>query len=646
MAGKTSKSLVSTETLTSLAMLKVHVDQQQDYLDYLRPFVLQSLVVHKPDPVKDIDVQDLIRTDFGLEIPARAVQIVLRRLSRQYSLKRDHGVYRINGELPDPRIASKKAVAGRHIQAVLSGLVTFSKDTSKPLANEDEAVTAICSFLTQFNIPCLQAYLRGTAIPTIEGQHQAQIALVGKYVVTLQNTDPERFDSFLVVLRGHMLANALLCPDLKDAPRSYKHGTFYLDTPLLVRWLGLEGGPRQATVKSLISLLRSLGGTVATFSHLRDELESVIRGAAQYVESRSGRGAVVAEARRRGTTRSDLLVLAGRLDDALEDARIEIRDTPRYIEKFQIDETAFENVLGDEISYFNPRAKEIDINSVRSIYVLRAGTSVAILERAKAVLVTSNAGFARAAFEYGKRHIESREVSSVITDFSLANMAWLKAPLGAPGVPMKELLAFSYAALEPPPGLFEKYLGEIDRLERQGKITARDHQLLRSSRVASVELMNLTLGEEDALTEETITETLKRVTEEIQEEGSKKYKKEQVAHAKTRKKLVEQRMIRERVQTQLYWRCQRHARACAWCVSTVVGSTLVVGMAGAGLQSNNEIVGWTLFAASGVAAVGTLGNLIFGTSVRDIHEKVQDRCLAWFIRRKSAETGLDFSEPK
>ena len=599
MAGKTSKSLVSTETLTSLAMLKVHVDQQQDYLDYLRPFVLHSLVVHEPDPVKDIDVQDLIRTDFGLEIPARAVQIVLKRLSRRYSLKRDHGVYRINGELPDPRIASKKAVAGRHIQAVLSGLVAYSKDTSKPLANEDEAVTAICSFLTQFNIPCLRAYLRGTAIPTIEGLHQAQIALVGRYVVTLQNTDPERFDSFLVVLRGHMLANALLCPDLKDAPRSYKHVTFYLDTPLLVRWL------------------------------------------------RSGRGAVVAEARRRGTTRSDLLVLAGRLDDALEDARIEIRDTPRYIDKFQIDETTFENVLGDEISYFNPRAKEIDINSVRSIYVLRAGTSVAILERAKAVLVTSNAGFARAAFEYGKRHIESREVSSVITDFSLANMAWLKAPLGAPGVPMKELLAFSYAALEPPPGLFEKYLIEIDRLERQGKITARDHQLLRSSHVASVELMNLTLGEEDALTEETITEMLKRVTEEIQEEGSKKYKKEQAAHAKTKNELAEQRMVRERVQAHLYWRCQRHARACAWCVSTAVALTLAVGlMAGAGLQSSNGIVGWMLFVASGIMAVGTLVNLILGTSVRNIHKKVQDRCLAWFIRRKSAETGLDFSEPK
>ena len=144
------------------------------------------------------------------------------------------------------------------------------------------------------------------------------------------------------------------------------------------------------------------------------------------------------------------------------------------------------------------------LRGVRSIYVLREGTSPKIVERSKAVLVTSNAGFSQAAFQYGQRHEASREVSSVITDFSLANMAWLKAPLGAPAVPMTELLAFSYAALQPSMELFEKYLSEIEKLEKQGKITARDHQLLRSSQLAQAELMNLTLGEEDALTEQTV----------------------------------------------------------------------------------------------------------------------------------------------
>ena len=626
-------------------MLKVHVDRGQDYLDYLRPFILQVLVAHTPDRVTDAIVRDLIRADFGLEIPDRAVQVVLKRLSRQYPLKKVDGVYRITGELPDPRIGTEKAKAIRHINAVVAGLCEFSKGTAKPIGSPDEAVTAICAFLTQFNIPCLRAYLRGTAIPTIAGQQHPQIILVSTYVLALQNTDPECFESFLVVVKGHMLANALLCPDLQNAPKSYKGVTFYLDTPLLVRQLGLEGEPKQAAVNSLVALLLNLGATVATFSHLRDELERVITGAAQHIESADGRGAIVMDARRRGTTRSDLLVLTGQIDDKLKDARIDVLSTPQYNEDFQIDETAFEKALGDEVSYLNPRAKEHDVNSVRSIYVLRASISPTIVERSKATVVTSNAGFSRAAFQYGQRHEASRDVSSVITDFSLANMAWLKAPLGATAVPMTELLAFSYAALQPSKELLEKYLSEIEKLEKQGKITERDHQLLRSSQLAQSELMNLTLGEEDALTEQTVAETLKRVTEEIKKEESDQYRMERAAHQETQEQLAEQRTIKTLVQERLYWRCRWRSTVCAWCASTIIAALLTGGLAASvGLRSNNPILGWLLVAASGVLILLSLGNLIFGTSIRHLHEEVRSHCLAWLISREAAATGLDLTE--
>ena len=637
---------MSAETLTSLAMLKVHVDQEQDYLDYLRPFVLHVLVRNTPDLITDTVVRKHIRSDFGLEIPDRAVQIVLRRLSRKYPLKKERGLYRIAGELPDPGIDAEKADATRHINAVISGLCEFSKDTVKPIANDGEAVTAVCAFLTQFSIPCLRAYLRGTAIPTIEGQNDLQIVLVSKYVLELQNTDPNRFDSFLVVVKGHMLANALLCPDLQSAPKSYKGVTFYLDTPLLVRQFGLEGKPKQETVNNLIDLLDNLGAIVATFSHSRDELEQVITGAARHIESRNGRGAIVMDARQRGTTKSDLLVLVGQLDDKLKDAGIDVLNTPRHMEEFQIDELEFGNALDDEVSYFNPGARQCDIDSVRSIYVLRARTAPAILERSKAALVTSNDGFARAAFKYGQRHETSQEVSSVITDFSLANMAWLKAPLGAPAIPTAELLAFSYAALQPSKKLFEKYLIEIEKLEKSGKIDARDHQLLRSSQLAQAELMNLTLGEEDALTEQTLTETLKRVTEEIKREESNKYEMEQAAHQATQAQLAEQHTVRKHVLERLYWRCQRQATLCAWIASIFIvvlltGSLLASGI---GLGSDNPIVGRLLGVASGVLILFSLGNLIFGTTVRRLHERMQARFLAWNLRRKASETGLDLTE--
>ena len=269
------------------------------------------------------------------------------------------------------------------------------------------------------------------------------------YVIHISDTDPSRFDSFMVLVQGHMLANALLCPDL-NPDQLFNDVTFYLDTPLIIQLLGLEGSRKRDAVQELIRLLAELGGEIAMFSHCREELERVIRGAADGIASTTrGRGAIVLEARRRGTTRSDLFILLGQLNEKLAQLGTRTKPTPTYIDRYQIDENVLEEVLDDEVSYYNERAKEFDINSVRSVYVLRRSTRAWSIERCKAILVTSNSGFADAAWRFGQEHEPSQGVSSVIADFSLANVSWLKCPVGAPKLPVMEVIAFSYAALQP-----------------------------------------------------------------------------------------------------------------------------------------------------------------------------------------------------
>ena len=286
---------MATNTLTSLAILKVNIDQGKDYLDYLRPFIMQILVEQKPDPVTNSVISKHIRDRFGLEIPERTVQIVLKRISKRYSLKRDHGVYRITGDLPDPQITAKQSAAERHIATILGGLRQFSQDTMHPISSDEVAIGAICTFLAEFDVTCLRAYLRGTAIPTLERAHRTDIVLVSEYVQHVQRNEPERFNSFLLLVQGHMLANALLCPDLHHALNSYQNVTFYLDTPLLVRRLGMEGEAKQSATRALIDLLSNLGGKIVAFSHSREELQRVLQGAANYLETSSGRGTIIKE---------------------------------------------------------------------------------------------------------------------------------------------------------------------------------------------------------------------------------------------------------------------------------------------------------------------------------------------------------------
>jgi hypothetical protein len=305
----------------------------------------------------------------------------------------------------------------------------------------------------------------------------------------------------------------------------------------------------------------------------------------------------------------------------------------------------FEAYLDDEVSYYNQKAKLYDINSVRSIFALRKGITPSSVEKCRALLVTSNSGFAQAAWKYGQQYEASREVSTVIADFSLANMAWLKAPMGAPSLPTTEVLAFSYAALQPSKGLLNRYLAEIDKLESQGKITERDHQLLRSSVQAQDELMSLTLGEEKALTEGIVSETLRRVSNEIKKEESEKLAAEQEAHRKTKEKLDAQRAERNGILKALYWRCHQKSKICAWFFSSLVELLLLAGLvAGLGLSFRCPIFRWVLIIGVGALLLLTFMNLCFGTTVKRLHQRIQDRCATWFITRDAKAIGLSLGD--
>lgn len=632
---------MQSSTLTSLAMLKVTIDHGGDYLNYLRPFIFQVLTDHRSQNVADSGVTDsgvreLIRTDFGLDIPEKTIQMVLKSIVRRSFLVKEHGRYRISGDLPDPGLSAKKSDAGRHIQAVLSGLVRFSRSTPKPLTDDDHAEKALHKFLVEFDIPCLRAYVYATVIPNIDEKHGTDIVLVSKYFLHLEKNDPERHRSFMIMVQGHMLANALLCPDLYNAPKFFKGTTFYFDTPLLLRWLGLEGEQKKNAADDLCRLLRDLGATVAVFSHTHEELEQVITNTAARIDSPDGYGPIVMEARRRNTTPSDLLLLVGRVGGKLKEAGIAMKKTPQYDPKFQIDETKFEQALEDErVFYNNPYALRDDINSVRSIYALRKGRTSNMLEKSIAVLVTSNVKLAQAAFGYMQKNEYLGKVSSIITDFSLANIAWLKAPLGAKNLPYTRAISFAYAALQPTPILLKRYLQEINKLENDGTITERDHQILRSH-VAEDKFMHLTLGDEKAFTRETIMETLERVTNEITEKAAEE-------HRETQKQLEHEHTEKIKIQERLYWHLNGMAKRRSWIISGLIVIFLVVGLLISifKLQASMPILSIVFACGTVVFSILSFLNLTWGFTVENLHKKIYSCYFTRLLKREKKAMGLE-----
>ncbi len=325
----------------------------------------------------------------------------------------------------------------------------------------------------------------------------------------------------MILCEGNMLANALLCPDMMHAKSNYENVTFYFDTRILLSLLRLDTNYRVKVSFDLIDVLIKLKAKLCYFSHSLIEVENIILGASHNVSNQQISYPVLTAARQRRMTSSDLFLLSETVRDELNKLNISLVETPKYNGNFdfQIDEHVFDNLLEKEISYFNPKAKDNDINSVRSVYCFRKDIVSKRIEDCGFIFVTTNSAYALSADIYNKSIDTHNQISPVITDYSLMNVSWLKLPLEATNIPQTELISLIYSALEPPIPFMNKVLEEIDKLVENGQISADIHQLLRTKYIIE-ELYSFTTGDKSALTEQTIL----NIVENIKDEGRKETK--------------------------------------------------------------------------------------------------------------------------
>lgn len=621
-------------------MLKVNKDvRDTDYVDYLQPFVLEVLRSHRPDPVHDQTVADHLKTDFGLWVPNRGIQLVLGRLRRPGVVEKRDGVFRLAGDIPDTGMPLRQSDAKRRIDVLLNQIVDFANEEFAVSWTSDDAADVLKGYLSEFGIECLRTYLHYTALPDIPKKVPKDIRVIHTFVREAHRNSVERFDNFILVVKGNMLANALLCPDIQSLQQKFDRVTFYLDTGFLLRVLGLGSQAQNEAARDLLRLITELRGRLAVFEHTIEEVIRVSKSAEANFNKLGTVPFIVRELRSRGQSASDIALVRSQLDRRLNEFHIQRRQAPKHIEEYQIDESILDGALEDEIGYHNPQARVHDLDCIRSVFTLRRDARPVRLEDARAVFVTTNSDLARAAYAFGKQYEHSREVSPVITDFSLANVAWLKAPLGAPDLPEREVLAACYAALEPPAELWGKYLTEVDKLKESSQITEHDHEFLRYDLLAREELMDLTRGEIDALSRETIPQILERAKAAIVAEERDKV--EQLAKENQRLREAQNASI-----ARAYWLSERIGTAIAF-ASAFIFVLATFAVAGVLPKAWMESQTGNYFLGSGIIGVVVLGvvlgliDQIFGHSVRDLVRWIQRSAASQTFRILRTFFGLE-----
>ncbi|HEY0862747.1 MAG TPA: hypothetical protein VGD97_01480 [Lacunisphaera sp.] len=508
---------MKTETLTSLAMLRVQIDRGADYFDYLVPFVSHVIRSSSQKTFTPHIIQKALLKEFGIKMPQHTITKVARRIAkRTQAIALQDGVFKVLKEIRVTGFETDRAKARQRQAIVVTSLMNFAKVRFDLKWDENSCQSAILKFLHSFSIDCLKAYSAGTALPSIKSDDKSTDYVVSVFLQDSYRTSAEVFDSFLVILRGNMLANALLCEDLQSLEKKYDSVTFYLDTPFMMHVLGFWGDAAKKAADELLNLLLQLRAKLCVFNHTVIEIRNVIKHAAAELEKQShSPHGMVRSLRRDGFRPVDLWTTEQELPDILKRHGVTSEPAPPYLDKYNIGETDLRGVIDKEMNYGNERAEANDVNSIRSIYALRKSNTPVRIEDAAAVLVTTNSALVRAAYKYSQKHENGLEVPAVMQDYTLANTAWLKAPLVAPDLPKFELMAHCYAAMSPPSETWERFSAEIDLLLMSGKITAEQHALLRHKANVSDDLMEVTLGIEERVTSDNIHDILSRAEKRL-----------------------------------------------------------------------------------------------------------------------------------
>jgi hypothetical protein len=512
----------SLRAFAALAILKVNWDDRRDYIANFVPLIAHCLTEADSPAVSVPDVQARIEDTFGLRIPQGAMKTILGRAARDGLVTRRQNIYEPNAEALDGmNLGPARATVLRQHAHLVERLREFAAGLGRSWSAE-QAERALLAFVETLAEPILEASVDGS--PLVELPHTGGdgSTVVSQFVLELCRHEPKAFDYLETIVKGSMLANVLYFPEAFSGGRAQLGEIdIYLDTPIVLRVAGYAEGHYRAPASEMVELLRGQGASLKIFEHTLHEVEGVLSSAARsYRVGRPGEvaGDVVDFFASENLSDSDVQALLATLDDRLAAHGIQVVDSPKQTEQLAVDEDALERGLNQTVGYRRREALLRDLDSLTAIHRIREGQIRRRIEHSDAIFVTSNLPLVWASKDFFAPLHGGGGVPLCILDTRLAALAWLMNPVQAADLPRKQIIATSFAALNPSENVWRKYLSEIRRLADKGELSEDQVALLVFSPEARLELMNATDGDADAFTEGTVAQVLEHARASAQAE--------------------------------------------------------------------------------------------------------------------------------
>ncbi|MBN2303485.1 MAG: hypothetical protein JXQ72_03345 [Anaerolineae bacterium] len=556
------------QAITSLAILMVDWEERnRDYLQNFVPMVTECVRLSAEKIISLPDIQQQLLERFGLKLPQGVIKKILKRAEKGNFVEFDERLraYKPNRQkLSKLNFARVQREVGRRFDNLITHLIEFCSQNYNITWSITHAEAVLQTYLAENEFFLLNTNSKRILLPIMEHPPRCERYLIGAFIRHIQSHSPTDFEYLETIFKGNMLANAIFIPEGSSSVRQKWSVNIYFDTAFLIQALGYNGETIQEPRRELLSSLSLTGTSLRCFRHNLEEIEGSLYLCSQLIDSniRNIQGPIVASLDHfieKGYGRADIVLAISNLERDLNRLRVFVEDKPEYIRQHTIDEQALTDLLKSGIGYTNRRTGEInqqaldrDVASISAIATLRKGRTYPRIEDCPAVFVTTNNKLASVTREFFASSDSDRNAAHCLTEYTLANLLWLRQPNETPNLPRKHIIANCYAATQPDEYLWDLYLSKIERLREEGRITIEDYYTFRHVQEAKDALMEVTLGEEGRLSAEgTVSEIIRRARIHMQSETYSELQATQKRLAEKDAKESEQRTnIAKRAKTQ------------------------------------------------------------------------------------------------
>lgn len=358
--------------------------------------------------------------------------------------------------------------------------------------------------------------------------------LFNKFIYALKQKETPSFEFLCNMVVGSILADCLMYSEEIERNDCLNRLTLILDTSVAFICLDIDTADRGPMYREMLSELTNRGAKLAIFPHTFDEMQVILQGATDWVDSPSYNPALASDTlayfRDKRVSREYVEAFSIQLKARLLQLGIEIIEVPHDVNSFahHVDETRLHEMIEERYAQTNPRFDKaaqwnsihLDAQSIAYTYILRAGLKPTRISDATYVFITKNSSISQVAFDYHNKICDKhRTLPVALTDVFLGTYTWLENPVKIAQINSYQMISEAFLAFQPNDALLEKLVNALDDMEKDGEITPEICYSLKSNRLVSEKLANKTLGNPDAFTVSTAHEIYQEILQEAKESG-------------------------------------------------------------------------------------------------------------------------------